>query len=645
MREKRLLKISLLILLCIITTFNCWAVKANPSPIEVHQIDGTTITIVLHGDEDFHYYTTLDGILLVQREGGYYIGTVDAQGTLTATSFLAHNAGERCAEEIRLASLQNREAFYATGSSHGDILKAKREFIENTGVRLLPHKGSPRVIVILAEFSDSTHRFTIENPKRSFDEYFNATKTLEDHGRGENQNFISVRQYFKEASLGQFTPEFDIYGPVTLPGSLATYGSDSGGEGKGERMDLMLRDLCLLTDESIDFSRYDNENDGYVDLTIIIHAGYSQAVAGNSTDCIWPKRGASYGGTCDNKIIQNYVICSELNGFPGCWSSAPWERINGIGVVCHEMCHAMGLPDFYPKINTARVDNQGMETWSLMDNGCYLNNGYTPCALNAWEREAMGWVNIPPLESSGEKTIRPIDDGGMAYRVTNPVEPREYFVIENIQNIGLNSYQKGHGLLVTHVEYDTIAFSLRGNSVNNIKGHPRMTVVPADGLLFTQFNIGKTINGKTIKHADFYNELAGDPFPGSKGVTELNDTMEIVNFKFYNGDSKTNKALANVIESNDGSVKFDFINDFEEFLENNHSLGDVNHDGYVSVADVMMTVSHIIGETVDGFHVENADVNGDNTVNISDVMGIVNIVVTSYIRYPSYNVKKLSYIE
>ena len=56
-------------------------------------------------------------------------------------------------------------------------------------------------------------------------------------------------------------------------------------------------------------------------------------------------------------------------------------------------------------------------------------------------------------------------------------------------------------------------------------------------------------------------------------------------------------------------------------------LGDVNHDGEVTVLDVTMTVRHILGETMDNFHIENADVNGDGTVNISDVTAIVNIVL------------------
>ena len=557
----------LLILVGLICAFNSWADKGYPFPVEVRQADGSTLTIVLHGDEDFHYYTTLDDILLVQRDGSYYIGAVDVNGTLTATPLLAHNAGERSAEEIRQASQQDKEAFFATGETHRSILKAKREPIDSTGMRLFPHKGTPRAVVILAEFSDSANHFTIENPKRSFHEYFNSTEPLEDHGRGENRNFVSVRQYFKLASFGQYTPEFDVYGPVTLPSTLATYGADTNGEGKGERMDLLFQDACMLMNDSLDFSKYDSNNDDYVDLVIIIYAGYSQSMSGNSSDCIWPKSGTISGGTYDGKRVQRYAVSAELNGFPGCWSSAPWERINGIGTLCHEFCHTMGLPDFYPTGTAWKGDNQGMEYWSLMDSGNYISNGYTPCSLNAWEREAMEWMEIAPLDAGGEMEIKPIDEGGTAYRVTNPANAQEYFVLENIQATGLNTYQKGHGLVVTHVEYDPSAFSIRsGNTVNNVTGHPRMTVVPADGLLFAQYNVGKTIDGKVIKNADFYAELAGDPFPGTKGVTELNDTMGVVNYKFYTNGDKTNKALANISENADGVVTFTYIDDFESYL-------------------------------------------------------------------------------
>ena len=50
------------------TALCTWGVGAYPLPVEVRQSDGTLLTVLLHGDEDFHYYTTTDGVLLVQKE-------------------------------------------------------------------------------------------------------------------------------------------------------------------------------------------------------------------------------------------------------------------------------------------------------------------------------------------------------------------------------------------------------------------------------------------------------------------------------------------------------------------------------------------------------------------------------------------------
>ena len=111
------------------------------------------------------------------------------------------------------------------------------------------------------------------------------------------------------------------------------------------------------------------------------------------------------------------------------------------------------------------------------------------------------------------------------------------------------------------MNYNAAAFSLASNSVNNQKGKPRMTVVPADGLLFAQYNI----DGVNVKNSDFYEQLAGDPYPGSTMRTELNDTIGVVNFQVYNGD-RLNKALDNITEV-DGKIRLTFINDFQQHLD------------------------------------------------------------------------------
>ncbi|MBO4851473.1 MAG: dockerin type I repeat-containing protein, partial [Prevotella sp.] len=58
-----------------------------------------------------------------------------------------------------------------------------------------------------------------------------------------------------------------------------------------------------------------------------------------------------------------------------------------------------------------------------------------------------------------------------------------------------------------------------------------------------------------------------------------------------------------------------------------YPMGDVNHDGHVTVADVMATVSKVLGSPVNPFYPEQADVNNDGSINITDIIGIVDIVL------------------
>lgn len=56
-------------------------------------------------------------------------------------------------------------------------------------------------------------------------------------------------------------------------------------------------------------------------------------------------------------------------------------------------------------------------------------------------------------------------------------------------------------------------------------------------------------------------------------------------------------------------------------------LGDLNHDGFVNITDVVLLVNYILG-TDEGVVVESeADINGDTIVNITDVVALTNIIL------------------
>ena len=120
-------------------------------------------------------------------------------------------------------------------------------------------------------------------------------------------------------------------------------------------------------------------------------------------------------------------------------------------------------------------------------------------------------------------------------------------------------------MMVSHVEYDPRAFSVfygGDNSVNNLKKHPRMTIVPADGYLPSSYRKVSNSSAETWPHikADQYKEqLAGDLYPGKTNVQRLTDAQGLVNHAPWTG-GKLNKPIYNIMLK-DGIITFDFLKD------------------------------------------------------------------------------------
>jgi len=552
------------------------AVKMRPGQTTIKQSDGTTLTVKAYGDADFSYFTTTDGTLLYQQGFDFYVAEVADDGSLRPTAILAHEPRLRSKVETASANAQDRHLFYNSVGTTATANKMRREpMAENS--TLLPHTGSPRVPVILVEFSDST--FKVADPKSVFNKYLNAEQLFDKSVDTEmGNNYGSVKRYFTDMSFGTFTPQFDVYGPVQLGQPLKKYGA---GYSSSEDMTSLLTDACTAADADIDFSQYDANGDGYIDLVYVIYAGYSASITGNSTDCIHPKSGTlSIQTKFDGKRIMRYGVNNEINGTPA--DQAGGLLINGIGLFCHEFSHCMGLPDLYPSSGSVaeRCINQNMDYWDLMDAGEYTYNGYRPTEYTAWERERFGWMTIDTLTAAADITLSSLSRGGKAYRILNDNDNtgHEYYIVENVQKEGWNKSVLGHGMLVSHVDYDDNAFTVGGNRVNNTAGHPRMTIIAADGMFVPEYFTNTTIKessndtekginatlydkylGQEMTQAMYKAEQKGDPFPGTANVDKLTDDSSPASAWVYTG-GYMGKPITNIVEDSEtGDVSFSFM--------------------------------------------------------------------------------------
>lgn len=414
----------------------------------------------------------------------------------------------------------------------------------------VPHTGTITIPVVLVNFKDA--EFKINKPKEAFEQLFNSD-TQEDLGNGNYLNYGSVAKYFRDMSHGAFTPKFKVYGPVTVDQPETYYGGTHEKDNNDENPRQLVKDALKLVEDQVtgdDIKSFCSDGKT-IDCVYIVYAGLGQNDGGDGTT-VWANCSTTDGATLGGKEVRWYTMSGELS--PVKIKNGTIPVVNGLGVICHEFSHSLGLPDMYPTAKSAYLDNQEMEYWDLMDGGEYTYNGFCPTAYTAFEKEQMGWqVDIKTLDSDASVTMtKSTERGGKAYKIVNPQNDKEYLMLEYIQLEGWNQYLFGNGLLVYHVCLPSETL-YSGTRLNNAPGYPGMAVVPADGACLSSYI--------KANENDYINSHKGDLF--GQNVTELSDVNKQPNFCWYNADKteklKTNKALRNIKYEN--GVSFDYVND------------------------------------------------------------------------------------
>lgn len=537
-------KILLTLLAAVLAAGQIMAVPARRKPFTVRQADGTSLTLRLVGDECFHYYMTADGVPVSRAADGNYYYAELADGRLRASGRLAHDAAVRSADEAAFVGAQAvaadalsaaaRKARAPRNEARKARAAARRQGAASRGVT-----GQRKGLVILVNFSD--RKMQAGSTRQ---EFYNM---LNQEGYSKNGNSGSVRDYFKAQSYGRFELDFDVVGPVTLTNNMAYYGGNDA-YGDDLRPGEMAAEACKAADAQVDFSDYDWDGDGVVEQVYIIYAGYGEA-SGAPENTVWPHEWqlsySDYGRalTLDGVTVDTYACGSELYGSEG-------TDIDGIGTMCHEFSHCLGLPDFY---DTGSAGNFGMDSWSLMDYGCYNGDGYAPCGYTSYERWYSGWLEPTELTTGCRvEGMKALTDAPEAYVIYNDADRDEYYLLENRQLRGSDAEGYGHGLLVLHVDYDAEVWA--ANEVNNSSSHQRLTIVPADN----QFKTGSYDGVKFATEAD----LAGDPFPGTSGNNALTDTSRPAARLFNaapDGRKLLGKPVEDIRETAGGLVSFTFM--------------------------------------------------------------------------------------
>lgn len=493
---------------------------ASPDPLVITQADQTQITVVGKGNMNNNWTESVDGYTIVKNSNGIYEYAHLVNGDLQASGVKARDPQQRTTSELSFVSSLTPSIKPMPNALKGSVLNQVRKQIQN---KTYPTTGSIRVLALLIEYPDLQSTFL----QSDFDSLFGGVNYPTGHG--------SFKTYFETASSGQLTVTVDVMGWFMADSNYRYY-SDSAGTPRAA--DLVREAVDAAELAGANFSNYDNDNDGDVDGILTVHSGPGAEV-GSQTQYIWSHRWVLNGGSqgsvfYDGVWINDYMINPETRG------TLSNPRIVGIGVLCHEFGHNLGLPDLYDT-NQSNGDSEGIGNWGLMGGGGWLGGEHFPANFCAWSRVENGWDTPTSLTigNSGNYTMNPASlNQNEMYRI-NTQNSNEYFLLENRQKRGLDSMLNGTGLAIWHI--NTSKTNMFQNQVNGDETEKGVDLEEADG------------------NDDLDNEINrgdnGDLFPGSTNNRIFNDNT-YPSAETYT-PSSTGLFIRNITETGN-QINFDF---------------------------------------------------------------------------------------
>lgn len=509
---KKIYTLIITAVLALSTAITVQASPADPAPYKYTQPDGSVITLRVHGDEFYSWITDEAGNEVKKGEDGFY-----------------HIVSNPLSPEAKSAA--------------AEVLRTPLNISESglTGPQSSISIGEHKFLVLLIEFSDVF--FTYSNDDFS--------QMLNKQGYDKGTSIGSARDYFMDNSVNakgesQFTPVFDVVGPIRVDKARKYYGAPStnlvGSSTNDAHVGLLLLEACRKLDsQGFDFSKYDEDGDGYLDNMFFYFAGGGQAEHAGE-DTIWPNKwdmlsywyyteDHSYPYyynthkeefTFDGKRLYGYACSNELKGSSG-------STMCGIGTFCHEFSHTLGLPDYYDTDYEINGEGDGLFEFSVMSYGNYKDDGYIPPYYSAMDRVRLGWMESLPKLRDGNYTLFGVQNAE-AY-MTPLSSNKEYFIYEARNgekwDTGLPT-----GLLIYHI--DLVQFEDKDLG-NTYKSHPGIYFKAAWPA--TAYPNAPSVSG--IKYI---------PYPGLNNVTSFDSNSKSPALDWngnYYGDRLSNISYSN----------------------------------------------------------------------------------------------------
>lgn len=521
---KSVTRITTVLILALMVSKIAQAIIAYPNPIEYTLPDGSKINIVLMGDEKVRWAQTIDGYsILMNKEGFYEYAVLNDKGDMVRSGLKVSEVMKRSEVEEQLISKVGKGIRFST--SQISLMKQIWDINQKEVSKAFPTTGDRKLVCLLIGFKDKAFTKT----QGEFNDLFNQVGYSVGGATG------SVKDYYLENSYNQFNLTVDVAGPYTAVDSMKYYGANSGG------FDIRPRELVAeavnLADPDVDFSLYDNDNDGWVDGVYVIYAGYGEE-AGGGDDAIWAHAWQMQTALLmDGVYLQRYSCSAELRGNTG-------TNITRIGVICHEFGHVLGAPDYYDTDYSDGGQFSGTGQWDMMAGGSWNNGGATPAHHNGFTKSVIyGWADLTTLESPSSVTLHNAAENNNSFYRINTATDGEYFFVENREKHLFDAYIPGSGMIIYHVHSGV--FNV-GNSINAT--YPQR-----------MYPVSQNATTDPTDDPASYGSINSSSCPwNGTGKTEFTDAT-LPSSKSWSGEN-TNKPITNITrDAGTKTVSFDFM--------------------------------------------------------------------------------------
>lgn len=503
---KKYIKSSIVLVSLCFATLGAHAIPAKPGIWNIITLtDGTQIHAQLRGNSHLSFYEdSQKNVYQLTDNGRYQLTTREALSEMAT------------AQQVR----EEAEAVQA-------LKKIGKRKAQGIPTDKSIFTGRKKGIVILVQFPKGTYNgtsypavsFDTENPDKFGCKTVNALykKIINERNLQMPPFYGSVKDYFLAQSDGIFELDFDVVGPYTLSNPYPYYGYQSSSSSHDRNPRAMITEAVnLANNDGADFSQYDWDNDGTVEVVYVLYAGQGQADGGND-NTIWPhKSQVSTSTRVDGKYISIYACSNELatnrkydsktdsyivNGL----------QINGIGTICHEFSHTIGYPDMYD--TSYSYTGCEMGSWDLMCSGSYngswngghddwrtIDAGYRPAGYTAFERWCAGWIEPKVLTDPQRITnMKPLggtleggaSDHGDAYVIYMPNATQsirgKYYLLENRQRVNWDGALPWRGLLINYVDYNESYWQNNSLNTPSSSGYEHLTHFQASGIDYLSF--------------------------------------------------------------------------------------------------------------------------------------------------------------